>query len=79
MKKLTERREGKRGRIVGIEGDRRYLSRITSIGLNNGCWLEMVQNAKNRPLLLYGRDTMIARNWEESERIRVEVGHDENK
>lgn len=46
MQKLTERREGERGRIVGIEGDRRYLSRITSIGLNNGCWLEMVQNVK---------------------------------
>ncbi|MFP5527216.1 ferrous iron transport protein A [Peptococcus simiae] len=79
MQKLTELQEGESGRIVGIEGDRRYLSRVTSIGLNYGCWLEMVQNVKNRPLLVYGRDTMIALNREESERIRVEVGHDESE
>lgn len=73
MQKLTELKEGQKARIVGIEGDRRYLSRITSIGLNVGCSLEMLQNTKKRPILVYGRDTMIALNRLESERIRVEV------
>lgn len=73
MQKLTDLREGQKARIIGITGDRRYLSRITSIGLNIGCPLEMLQNVKNRPVLVYGCDTMIALNRAESERIQVEV------
>lgn len=73
MQKLTELRDGEKARIAAVEGDRRYLSRITSIGLNIGCEIEMLQNTKNRPLLVYGRDTMIALNRNESERICVEV------
>lgn len=73
MQKLTDLREGQKARIIGITGDRRYLSRITSIGLNIGCPLEMLQNVKNPPVLVYGRDTMIALNRAESERIQVEV------
>ena len=73
MQKLTDLREGQKARIIGITGDRRYLSRITSIGLNIGCPLEMLQNVKNRPVLVYGRDTMIALNRAEPERIQVEV------
>ena len=73
MQKLTDLREGQKARIIGITGDRRYLSRITSIGLSLGCPLEMLQNVKNRPVLVYGRDTMIALNRAESERIQVEV------
>lgn len=73
MQKLTELTDGQKARIIKIEGDRRYLSRITSIGLNIGCTIEILQNVKNRPLLVYGRDTMIALNRNESERISVEV------
>lgn len=73
MQKLTDLREGQKARITGITGCRRYLSRITSIGLNIGCPLEVLQNVKNRPVLVYGRDTMIALNRAESERIQVEV------
>ncbi len=71
---LTEVKNGEKAVIVKIEGDRRYLSRITSIGLNVGCRVEMIQNVKKKPLLIYGRDTMIALNRKESERIQVEVG-----
>ncbi len=71
---LTEVKKGEKAVIVKIDGDRRYLSRITSIGLNVGCRVEMLQNVKKKPLLIYGRDTMIALNREESERIKVEVG-----
>lgn len=70
---LTELKKGQQAMIVQIDGDRRYLSRITSIGLTVGCKVEMLQNVKKKPLLIYGRDTMIALNREESERIKVEV------
>lgn len=73
MQKLTDLKDGQKARIVAVDGDRRYLSRITSIGLNIGCEIEMLQNIKHRPLLVYGRDTMIALNRKESERISVEV------
>ena len=73
MKKLTELKDGQKAKITGISGDRRYLSRVTSIGLNVGCDIEMLQNVNNRPVLVYGRDTMIALNRNESERITVEV------
>ena len=73
MNKITDLRNGQKARITAINGDRRYLSRITSIGLNVGCKIEMLQNVKNRPVLVYGRDTMIALNRVESERITVEV------
>ena len=70
---LAEVKNGEKAVIVRIEGDRRYLSRITSIGLNVGCRVEMLQNVKKKPLLIYGRDTMIALNRDESERIKVEA------
>lgn len=69
---ITELESGQKSRIAAIDGDRRYLTRITSIGLNVGCEIEMLQNIRSRPLLVYGRDTMIALNREESERIMVE-------
>lgn len=73
MQKLTELKNGQKAKIMALDGDRRYLSRITSIGLNIGCEIEMLQNDKKRPLLIYGRDTMIALNRKESERVSVEV------
>ena len=33
----------------------------------------MLQNVRKRPILVYGRDTMIALNREECEKIQVEV------
>ncbi|MCM1578560.1 MAG: ferrous iron transport protein A [Ruminococcus sp.] len=73
IKKLTEMGDGEKAVISAVTGDRRYLSRITSIGLNVGCKIEMLQNVTGRPLLVYGRDTMIALSRSESERISVEV------
>lgn len=69
---ITKLEAGKKTRIAAIDGDRRYLTRITSIGLNVGCEIEMLQNIRSRPLLVYGRDTMVALNRDESERILVE-------
>lgn len=73
MQKLNETRAGETGRIVAIQGDARFLSRITSIGLIIGSVIEVIQNQNRRPLLVYARDTMIAVNRRECEKIMLEV------
>ena len=69
---LSEVRENRDAIISAIDGDTRYLSRITSIGLTPGCRVSVVKNDKNRPILVYSRDTMIALNIKECEGITVE-------
>jgi len=69
---LGELNENKEATITSIEGDQRFLSRITSIGLTPGCRVRVMKNDKNRPLLVYSRDTMIALNKKECKGIIVE-------
>jgi ferrous iron transport protein A len=72
MKSLKSSRNGERVRIAAIGGDTRFLSRITAIGLTVGCEVEIIENQKGRPILIYERDTMVAVNRRESERVMVE-------
>jgi len=72
MKKLTEMHQGEEGIINSINGDNRYISRITSIGITPGCRVKIVKNDKNRPIIVYSRDTMIALSSVESRNIEVE-------
>ncbi len=74
MKKLSELRNNSTGIITSLDGDRRFMSRITSIGLTPGSRVKVIKNEKNRPLLVYSRDTMIALNRSECEQIGVEEG-----
>lgn len=74
MKKLSQAINGEQGFIAKVEGDTRFLSRITSIGLTPGSPVTVVINEKKRPLLIYSRDTMIALNREECERIQFSTG-----
>lgn len=73
MKKLSEIKKGEKGKITSLKGDTRFLSRITSIGLTVGSIIEVIQNQKKQPVLVYGRDTMIAINRNECEKIMLEV------
>ncbi len=72
MKKLSELKKDSVGVIAAINGDSRFISRITSIGLTPGCRLTVIKNEKKRPLLVYSRDTMIALNRNECDWIEVE-------
>ncbi len=74
MKKLSELEKDAEGIITSVNGDRRFISRITSIGLTPGCAVTVIKNEKNRPLLVYSRDTMIALNRKECDYIEVERG-----
>lgn len=72
MKKLSEMPSGSRGRIKDIYGDKRFLSRITSIGITTSCEVEIMKNTKKQPMLIYSRDTLIAVNRKECENIILE-------
>ncbi len=69
--KLSEMMPNKIACVSEIHGDSRFLSRVTSIGITPGCKLEIIRNDKNRPILIYSRDTMIALNRKESDGIEV--------
>ncbi|MBQ7371373.1 MAG: ferrous iron transport protein A [Blautia sp.] len=69
--KLSELKENREAVVCGIEGDTRFVSRITSIGLTPGCHVQIMKNDKSRPVLLYSRDTMIALNRKECGGIEV--------
>jgi ferrous iron transport protein A len=69
--KLYDAKPGFTGTITNIEGDTRFLSRITSMGLTEGCSIEIMQNEKNQPILLLGRDSLIAINRKDCDRIEV--------
>ena len=69
--KLSELKEKQTAIVDGLEGDSRFIGRITSIGLTPGCEVKVIKNDKNRPVLVYSRDTMIALNRKECEGIKV--------
>ena len=68
---LNEVRENTDAIINELKGDARFISRITSIGLTPGCRVSIIKNDKNRPVLLYSRDTMIAVNRKECAGILI--------
>lgn len=72
MKKLSEMSPGAKGKIKALDGDGRFLSRITSMGLTVGCPVEVLRNEKKQPILIYSRDTMVALNRKECEKIILE-------
>ena len=73
MTKLSQMETGQTGRIVSISGTDRFVSRVTAIGLTEGCRIEMVQNARKRPLLVFERDSVVAIDRADCENIEVEV------
>jgi len=73
MKTLLELQKEQSAVITAVNGDARFVSRITSIGLTPGCKLTVIKNEKRRPILVYSRDTMIALNRNECANIMVEA------
>ena len=73
MLTLAQAEEGRGYTVEGIDGDARFISRITSVGLTTGGTLKVIRNVKRLPLLIYTRDTTLAINRREAESIRVEV------
>ena len=68
---LGELKENDEAVVSSLKGDTRFIGRITSIGLTPGCRVNVIKNDKNRPILLYSRDTMIAVDRRECAGIEV--------
>lgn len=68
---LSEVKQNSDAVVKNLNGDQRFISRITSIGLTPGCTVKVLRNDKNRPMLVFSRDTMIALNRKECMGIEV--------
>jgi len=71
--KLTETKADSFSEVVRIGGDPHFMKRITSIGITEGTELETVKNDRKMPVLVYTRETLIALNRADAERIEVET------
>ena len=49
MSKLSDAATGDVAVISGVEGDARFVGRVTSIGLTVGCEVQVLQNVRKRP------------------------------
>jgi ferrous iron transport protein A len=73
MSKLSEIKAGQTVIVKEITADERLISRTSSMGIIVGSRLEVLKNERKQPLLLFCRDTMVAVNRRECEKIKVEV------
>ncbi len=71
--KLTETRPDQHGLIRKIGGDAHFMSRVTAIGLTEDTAFQTVRNDRGMPVLIYLRETLIAVNRADAERIEVET------
>ena len=70
--KLTETKPDSFGVIRRVGGDAHLAKRITSIGLTEGTSFQTIRNDRKMPVLIYLRETLIAVNRADAERIEVE-------
>ncbi len=71
--KLTDLSAETHGIVKKLNGDEHFLKRITSIGMTEKASFEVVKNDKKMPILIYVRETLLALNRKDGERIEVEV------
>ncbi|MCI8424069.1 MAG: ferrous iron transport protein A [Adlercreutzia sp.] len=70
---LAEAEPGMFYTVARLGGERRFLSRITAVGLTEGCRLKVLQNRRKRPVLVHARDSVLALDRDDCARIDVEV------
>ena len=71
--KLTDTKPDSLHAVTGIGGDAHFMKRITSIGITEGTVLQTVKNDRKMPILLYARETLIALNRTDAQRIEVDA------
>ena len=74
---LSETQPGKKYFIREIKDESRLINRLSSMGLLCGSQIEVCQNYKKQPVLVFARDTLVAIGRSESEKILV--GGSENE
>ena len=68
---LSDAKPGNRYCILEIKEENRLVNRLSSMGLLCGSTVEVCQNYKKQPILLFARDTLVAIGREESKKIMV--------
>lgn len=68
---LSDATPGSRYCILEIKEESRLVNRLSSMVLLCGSMIEICQNHKKQPVLLFARDTLIAIGREESKKIMV--------
>ena len=66
---LSDAAPGKRYTIRAITDETRLVNRLSSMGLVCDSTLEVCQNLKKQPVLVFARDTLVAIGREESKKI----------
>lgn len=66
---LSDAAPSKRYTIRAIKDETRLVNRLSSMGLVCGSTLEVCQNLKKQPVLVFARDTLVAIGREESKKI----------
>ena len=66
---LSAAAPSKRYTIRAIKDETRLVNRLSSMGLVCGSTLEVCQNLKKQPVLVFARDTLVAIGREESKKI----------
>jgi ferrous iron transport protein A len=79
MSKLSEIEAGQTVIVKEITADERLISRTSSMGIIIGSRIEILKNERKQPMLLFCRDTMVAVNRRECEKIKVEVASQWNR
>ena len=68
---LSEATPGKSYYIREIKDEVRLNNRLSSMGILTGTQIEICQNHKKQPVLLFARDTLVAIAREESSKIMI--------
>ncbi len=69
---LNEAENKKTYKVVSIDGDSRFISRILSIGMTIDLVFTVVKNKGKMPIVIFLRDTMLAISSEEAKKIQIE-------
>lgn len=77
MVTLSEAAPGKSYLIREIKDEARLVNRLSSMGLMCGSPIEVCQNNKKQPVLIFARDTLVAIGRGESTKIIVGGAEDE--
>lgn len=74
---LSDATPGKTYSVIHIKEESRLVNRLSSMGILCGSQIEVCQNQKKQPVLLFTRDTLVAVGREESKKIMI--GGSENE
>ena len=68
---LSSAQPGKQYIVAEIKDETRLVNRLSSMGLMCGSSIEVCQNNRKQPVLVFTRDTLVAIGREESKKIML--------